>query len=80
VASFRLPHLLGRSRALDVLLTRRGVGASLGGMADALVAESTMLTRLYAEAGTARGWSASSPRAGRNGTRNGTGSKDWCRR
>jgi len=96
-APARLPHLLGRSRALDVLLTCRDVGAeealamgwldrlvpsdrvlveaglvarrigamlaesiaavkavvdtSLGGMADALVAESTMLTRLYEEGG-----------------------------
>jgi enoyl-CoA hydratase/carnithine racemase len=96
-APARLPHLLGRSRALDVLLTCRDVGAeealamgwldrlvpsdrvlveagrvarrigamlaesiaavkavvdtALGGMADALVAESTMLTRLYAEGG-----------------------------
>ena len=93
----RLPHLLGRSRALEVILTCRDVGAeealamgwldrlvpsdrvlveagrvarrigampgesiaavkavvdtSLGGMADALVAESTMLTRLWAEGG-----------------------------
>jgi enoyl-CoA hydratase/carnithine racemase len=96
-APARLPHLLGRSRALDVLLTCRDVGAeealamgwldrlvpsdrvlveagrvarrvgampaesiaavkaivdtSLGGIADALVAESTMLTRLAAEGG-----------------------------
>lgn len=96
-APARLPHLLGRSRALDVLLTCRDVGAeqalamgwldrlvpsdrvlveagrvarrigamlaesiaavkavvdtSLGGIADALVAESTMLTRLTAEGG-----------------------------
>ncbi len=94
---FALPHLLGRSRALDVLLTCRDVGAeealamgwldrlvpservlveagrvarrigampgesiaavkavvdtSLGGMADALVAESTMMTRLLAAGG-----------------------------
>jgi len=93
----RLPHLLGRSRALDVILTCRDVGAeealamgwldrlvpsdrvlveagrvarrigampgesiaavkavvdtSLGGMADALVAESTMMTRLLAAGG-----------------------------
>jgi enoyl-CoA hydratase/carnithine racemase len=96
-APARLPHLLGRSRALDVLLTCRDVGAeealamgwldrlvpservlveaglvarrigamlaesiaavkavvdtSLGGMADALVAESTMMTRLLAAGG-----------------------------
>jgi enoyl-CoA hydratase/carnithine racemase len=96
-APARLPHLLGRSRALDVLLTCRDVGAeealamgwldrlvpservlveagrvarrigampaesiaavkavvdtSLGGIDDALVAESTMLARLYAEGG-----------------------------
>ena len=93
----RLPHLLGRSRALEVILTCRDVGAeealamgwldrlvpsdrvlveagrvarrigampgesiaavkavvdtSLGGMADALVAESTMMTRLLAAGG-----------------------------
>ena len=93
-APARLPHLLGRSRALDVILTCRDVGAeealamgwldrlvpsdrvlveagrvarrigampgesiaavkavvdtSLGGIGDALVAESTMLTRLLA--------------------------------
>jgi len=93
----RLPHLLGRSRALDVLLTGRDVGAeealamgwldrlvpsdrvlaeagrlarrigampaeaiagiktvvdtSLGGTADALVADSTVFTRLMAEGG-----------------------------
>ena len=96
----RLPRLLGRSRALDVILTCRDVGAeealamgwldrlvpsdrviveagcvarrigampgesiaavkavvdtSLGGMADALVAESTMLTRLLAAGGYRR--------------------------
>jgi len=96
----RLPHLLGRSRALDVLLTCRDVGAeealamgwldrlvpservlveagrvarrigampgesiaavkavvdtSLGGIGDALVAESTMLTRLLAAGGYRR--------------------------
>jgi enoyl-CoA hydratase/carnithine racemase len=96
-APARLPHLLGRSRALDVLLTCRDVGAeealamgwldrlvpsdrvlveagrlarrigamlaesiaavkeivdtSLGEIDDALVAESTMLTRLAAEGG-----------------------------
>jgi len=99
-APARLPHLLGRSRALDVLLTCRDVGAeealamgwldrlvpservlveagrvarrigampgesiaavkavvdtSLGGMADALVAESTMMTRLLAAGGYRR--------------------------
>ena len=96
----RLPHLLGRSRALDVILTCRDVGAeealamgwldrlvpsdrvlveaglvarrigampgesiaavkavvdtSLGGIGDALVAESTMLTRLLAAGGYRR--------------------------
>jgi len=96
----RLPHLLGRSRALDVILTCRDVGAeealamgwldrlvpservlveagrvarrigampgesiaavkavvdtSLGGLADALVAESTMMTRLLAAGGYRR--------------------------
>jgi len=99
-APARLPHLLGRSRALDVLLTCRDVGAeealamgwldrlvpsdrvlveagrvarrigampgesiaavkavvdtSLGGIGDALVAESTMLTRLLAAGGYRR--------------------------
>jgi len=99
-APARLPHLLGRSRALDVLLTCRDVGAeealamgwldrlvpsdgvlveagrvarrigampgesiaavkavvdtSLGGIADALVAESTMMTRLLAAGGYRR--------------------------
>ena len=96
----RLPHLLGRSRALEVILTCRDVGAeealamgwldrlvpsdrvlveagrvarrigampgesiaavkavvdtSLGGIGDALVAESTMLTRLLAAGGYRR--------------------------
>jgi enoyl-CoA hydratase/carnithine racemase len=96
----RLPHLLGRSRALDVILTCRDVGAeealamawldrlvpsdrvlveagrvarrigampgesiaavkavvdtSLGGIGDALVAESTMMTRLLAAGGYRR--------------------------
>jgi len=80
VEAGRVARRIGAMPGESIAAVKAVVGHVARGMADALVAESTMMTRLLAAGGYRSRVERFLAAGGRNGTRNGTGSKGWSRR